>query len=212
MTSRRIYLSGYAAVFLVACIAFFSLTFNREWTRPAAVPALEVPDQHVLYDQTSCIQPSDSPVVVEVPPPPPIKRRNVVVGSVFPHHFDVYMTVVWTLERVLSSIPDSQVHVFAEPFNYGFQSLVDRLGLYHGRRRGTNELVPFLSTEEGGAVDMIVLGTCEVEYVARVSSSMQLLIMHVRRAVSVHGTPSSSPHGMPVLPHKSSSSCVSCTT
>ena len=214
MTSRRLYLSGYAAVFLVACIAFFSLTFNREWTRPAEAPALEVPEQHLLFEQTSCVQlpqPSERPVaaVEDAPSPAPVKRRNVVVASAFPHHFDVYMTVVWTLERVLSYVPDYKVHVFAEPFNYGFQSLVDRLSLYHGRRRPTSELVPFMSGEEGETVDMIVLGTCEIECVTHISSMVPLLIVPCRPdAVFVHGTLSSSPHGIPVLRTTNSSSCV----
>ena len=124
-----------------------------------------------LPSETTCAQPDPadlaSPIAStdDIAPKAAFKRRNVIVASVFPHHFDVYLAVVWTLERVLSHVPGSRVRVFAEPFGYGFQSVAERLGLYSGKRSNPEEMIPFLSSEEGLSVDVVILGTCEFEYV-----------------------------------------------
>lgn len=93
------------------------------------------------------------------------KRRNIVIASFFGYHFDVYMTIAWTLERVLANTPGSVIQVFAPPFFYGFQKIVNDLGLYHGQIRDPEQLLSYITDHTNGVVDTVFLGTCEFEYV-----------------------------------------------
>lgn len=176
MPSRRLVVSGCAALLVVIWFGLTSSVLDHgKWS--LLRPHVDLPSEHSfkLYDDNSaCLQtkppdPETPSIVNNTSILSHITRRNIAVASVFPHHFDVYMTVVWTLQRVLAQVPDSQIHVFAAPFNYGFQSLVDRLGLHHGSRNHPNELVSFLDSEEGRRIDVLVLGTCEIECVSHAS-------------------------------------------
>lgn len=93
----------------------------------------------------------------------PVTRKHVAIASFFGYHFDVYMALAWTLERVLTKVPGSELHVFAQPFYYGFQSVVEDLGLYHGVRDDVEDFLPYVRSNP--TLDLIVLGTCEVECV-----------------------------------------------
>jgi hypothetical protein len=99
----------------------------------------------------------------------PQKRHRVAVSSTVPgFHFDVYMSLVWTLERAMSrSQTGGVVEVYAPaPFSFKFQSIVDALGLYHGETRRSDELIDAINSDMGdGGIDMVVLGTCEIECV-----------------------------------------------
>lgn len=96
----------------------------------------------------------------------PQRRRNVAVASKFGYHFDVYMALAWTFERVMQEA-SGQILVYAsQPFYFNFDSIVNDLGLYHGEISHHDNLIRDLnhSPVEGG-IDMVVLGTCETECV-----------------------------------------------
>jgi hypothetical protein len=96
----------------------------------------------------------------------PIKRHSVVVASAFGFHTDVYMALVWTLERITQK-PVPVYHVDNEPFNFGFGEAVKRLGLHHGPVLNISDLPSALNntSSDGTMIDLLVFGTCEVEYV-----------------------------------------------
>ncbi len=76
------------------------------------------------------------------------------------------MAVAWTIERVIRKrSAHGHLQVYANtPFNgYGFQEVIEKLGLYHGTFRKPEELVKDLSSGmENYQYDLIILGTCEV--------------------------------------------------
>ncbi|KAJ7261791.1 hypothetical protein B0H12DRAFT_1013318 [Mycena haematopus] len=57
------------------------------------------------------------------------------------------------------------VEVYApNEFAFEFQSIVDTLGLYHGRNRRSDELIGAINSNMGdGGIDLVVLGTCELD-------------------------------------------------
>jgi hypothetical protein len=98
----------------------------------------------------------------------PQKRHRVAVASTFGFHFDVYMSLVWTLERVMGRSPSGGVVEVYAPAEFGFefQTIVDTLGLYHGENRHSDELIQAINSNMGdGGIDLVVLGTCEFEWV-----------------------------------------------
>ncbi|OBZ71969.1 hypothetical protein A0H81_08138 [Grifola frondosa] len=156
---RRLLLAGLAVVVFLA--AFWSLLPE------SSIPAKATEEWwHPINDSTNT---SHSLHNQPVPELPLRKRHNVAVASTFVHHFDVYMALVWTLELVLQPKYDGEnsdgpIHVFAPPFGFGFQSVVDRLQLYHGVRGLPEALVPHIVGQPGdGGIDMVVLGTCEID-------------------------------------------------
>lgn len=119
-------------------------------------------------EQIVCSDTLQTPLHHEVLVVFPRRRRNIVVASVFAYHFDVYLALVWTLERVLGDedvgATSGKVRVFAQPFHLGFPAIVERLGLYHGELSNPDALVPaILSSSHGSPIDMVILGTCEIE-------------------------------------------------
>ncbi|KAH9479939.1 hypothetical protein JR316_0008536 [Psilocybe cubensis] len=104
----------------------------------------------------------DNQVGEEVVPESPQKRRNVAVASTFGYHFDVYMAVVWTLQRVMK---EGKVQVYTPgPFYFDFQRIVDTYKLYNGTYKDYNTLVDDVTSVGGdGGIDLIVLGTCELD-------------------------------------------------
>ena len=59
-----------------------------------------------------------------------------------------------------------QIHVFAQPFPFGFQEVVEELQLWKlpGVRSDHERFIDFLNSEtDDGGVDLIVLGTCQYE-------------------------------------------------
>ncbi|KAF7336776.1 putative eukaryotic translation initiation factor 5 [Mycena venus] len=96
----------------------------------------------------------------------PQKRHRVAVASIFGFHFDTYLPVVWTLERVMGRSPTGgTVEVYApDEFGFEFQKIVDTLGLYHGEVKHSDELIGAINSNMGdGGIDMVVLGTCEFD-------------------------------------------------
>ncbi|RPD62107.1 hypothetical protein L226DRAFT_546001 [Lentinus tigrinus ALCF2SS1-7] len=65
-----------------------------------------------------------------------------------------------------SEDPPGRIHVFAQPFPYGFQEVVEDLHLWkhQGVRAEHETFIDFLNSETGdGGVDLIVLGTCQYD-------------------------------------------------
>lgn len=92
----------------------------------------------------------------------PQKRMNVAIASSFGFHFDVYMTVAWTLQRVMK---EGNVQVYTPgTFGYDFQSIVEKYGLYKGTYKEHTALTQDVLDGNGdGGIDLIVFGTCELE-------------------------------------------------
>lgn len=93
----------------------------------------------------------------------PVKRHNVAVASLFGYHFDVYMALAWTLDRIRDRTPGLRLRVFADTFYYGFEDVVKNLGMYHGERYDANQLLSSMSDQNGDMIDLLILGTCEFE-------------------------------------------------
>jgi hypothetical protein len=93
----------------------------------------------------------------------PQRHQNIAVASTFGFHHDVYMALVWTLGKVLQNT--GTIDVFAPfPFGFDFGTIVKDLNLYNGTIHDPKTLIRRLSQPEGEAwIDMVVLGTCEVE-------------------------------------------------
>jgi hypothetical protein len=99
----------------------------------------------------------------------PQKRHRVAVASTFGFHHDVYMSLVWTLQRVMGRSPTGgTVEVYAPfPFGFEFQTIVETLQLYEGQVKSPELLIEAINSNMGdGGIDLVVLGTCEVECVA----------------------------------------------
>lgn len=137
-----------------AIFAFFVFL----WVSTRATDTDAHAQSDVGLDKLRVVPPSDGSRI-------PVRRRhNIAVASVFGYHFDVYMALVWTLRKVLSSDEQGVVRVFAEPFSMGFPAIIDRLGLYRGTQMSPNDLVPeVLLSSINTSIDMVILGTCEVE-------------------------------------------------
>ncbi|KAF7312498.1 hypothetical protein MIND_00263500 [Mycena indigotica] len=135
---------------LAACVVVLSYLFWRwqylslEGALPAARCSLEVADHSTALST-------------------PQRRFRVAVASYFGFHFDVYMALVWTLERVMAQ--SGAVEVYAEqPFGFDFQNIVDDLRLYRGAVKPPDRLVSDIRANMGtGGIDLVVLGTCEVD-------------------------------------------------
>ncbi|KAJ7210240.1 hypothetical protein C8J57DRAFT_1098272 [Mycena rebaudengoi] len=58
------------------------------------------------------------------------------------------------------------VEVYAPPFIFGFQTIVETLQLYRGMVKKPDALIDAINDNMGaGGIDMVVLGTCEIECV-----------------------------------------------
>lgn len=93
------------------------------------------------------------------------KHKRIAIASTVDFHYDVYLALAWTLERVMKG--QGQIDVYGEtPLRFEFGKVVQQLGLYHGVIRNPPQL--FLDLADHGlddAIDMVILGTCELECV-----------------------------------------------
>lgn len=86
------------------------------------------------------------------------------------------------------------------PYAFGFQEIVDELGLYHGPVKTPEELVKDITQDSGeGSIDLVVLGTCEVEYVSCQSHIDGSLLIKDVLACEEIGMNNCWPHGMHVM-------------
>jgi hypothetical protein len=89
-------------------------------------------------------------------------HKNIVVASIFGWHFDVYLALVWSMQRVLKGRGNVQVYAVT-PYPYDFQSIINELALYRGSFNKPTDLIGDL--RRNTMIDMIVFGTCEYECV-----------------------------------------------
>jgi hypothetical protein len=112
-------------------------------------------------------------------------HKNIAVASVFGFHFDVWLALVWTIERVWKGHGHVQVYADAPPFFYDFDTILDRLSLYHGSIKNPTELIKDL--HQNTAIDMVIFGTCVIECVGLLFGFLHSL-MDACLPVSVTGT------------------------
>jgi hypothetical protein len=111
----------------------------------------------------------------------PETRKNVVIASDFPFHFDVYLALAWTMHRVMSNAAQLQVYAH-QPFLYGFQDIV-HLGLHLGEIKDPKDLIPDIVGNVD--IDMVVLGTCEIECVNPSLTHKSALTQNFRQHVAM---------------------------
>jgi hypothetical protein len=87
-------------------------------------------------------------------------HENIAVASDI-LHYDVYLPLVWTLQRVMKGHGNVQVYARL-PFLHNFKKISEELGLYHGSVKKPGDLIKDV---ESTAIDMVVIGTCELEWV-----------------------------------------------
>jgi hypothetical protein len=78
------------------------------------------------------------------------------------------MSLTWALQKVMDrSHTGGTVEVYAPfPLAYEFQSIVETLQLHHGEVKTPDTLIEDINKNMGhGGIDLVVLGTCEVECV-----------------------------------------------
>ncbi|KAJ7455257.1 hypothetical protein B0H11DRAFT_2067394 [Mycena galericulata] len=154
MASRR-------QLLFAAC--FFALPFLL-WQLASLGEEYSLPGAH-LWPKPFCsvtVSTAEGDVVVSAPQ----TRNHVAVASTFGFHHDVYMAVVWTLQRVMDrSSAGGSVEVYApQPFGFEFQTIVDTLQLYRGEVKNPDDLIDDINRNTGdGGIDMVVLGTCEFD-------------------------------------------------
>ncbi|KAF7351772.1 putative eukaryotic translation initiation factor 5 [Mycena sanguinolenta] len=126
---------------------------------PSPIP-LPVPDTPPL---PAVMLPADGDV--SDPPFFPQRRHRIAVATTYSPHMDVYMSFAWTLQRVMDRKPfGGTVEVYAPPFPYGFQTIVERLGLYRGVVQKPDTFLDAMNDNVGdGGIDIVVLGTCEAD-------------------------------------------------
>ncbi|KAJ7691577.1 hypothetical protein B0H17DRAFT_934873 [Mycena rosella] len=117
-----------------------------------------------LWESPSC--PTIRPTVAVNTLAIPQRRHNVAIASTFDDHHNVYLSLVWTLQRVMDRSPSGgALQVYAPvPFKFGFQEIVDTLQLYRGEVRNPSALIDDINSNKGAeGIDIVVLGTCEVD-------------------------------------------------
>ncbi|PPQ75088.1 hypothetical protein CVT24_010153 [Panaeolus cyanescens] len=105
----------------------------------------------------------------------PQKRQRVAIASTFGYHFDVYLALAWTMQRVMSRLPNPAAHDLGgngtvavytpeSEFHFGFNKIIDALGLYKGEIKPSENLFDDLDKAmDGHKIDLVVLGTCEID-------------------------------------------------
>jgi hypothetical protein len=81
-----------------------------------------------------------------------------------------FRNLLGVLEKELCPHPNGSVSVYIpETFGYGFENIINELGLCHGRFSefptffNEIESTGLFAEDEGSSIDMIFLGTCESE-------------------------------------------------
>lgn len=96
---------------------------------------------------------------------------HIAIASYVGWHFEIYMGIVGTLERTFLNSENHTVQVYIpEHFRYGFDKLVDELGLYHGQLSDKDSFLRDIDStnlypEDQGTsmIDLVILPSCEWE-------------------------------------------------
>ena len=93
------------------------------------------------------------------------KHHHIAIATAFGLHFDVWLPVAWTLQRLLRGVEGTSVQAYAEtPFAHGFGEISDQLGLYHGTVKDYEAIIADLRSNEGdGGIDLVILPTSIIE-------------------------------------------------
>lgn len=161
MASRRLSTYGLAATLALGSLWLLSHSFSlgRDYSDlgQSHLPHVDLFNSDHAFDLAQP-QSSSSP-----------RRRNITFATSFVYHGDVYMALAKSIGDIMDSEDaPGQIHVFAQPFPYGFQEVVEDLHLWkhQGVRAEHDTFIDFLNSETGdGGVDLIVLGTCQYECV-----------------------------------------------
>jgi len=101
----------------------------------------------------------------------PQVRRNVALATRFGYHHDVIFALSWTIERVMKG--NGKLNVYApSPLSWNFDDVVEELGLYHGAVKRDRDLIKDILDSPDGGIDMVILGTCEIECVVHFHSQI----------------------------------------
>lgn len=89
------------------------------------------------------------------------KHHNIAIATTFGLHFDVWLPVAWTLQRIMRGVESSAVQVYAEtPFAHEFGEISDGLGLYRGSIKDYEAIIADLrANERDGGIDTVILPT-----------------------------------------------------
>ena len=170
MASRRFSTYALAGVLALGGVWLLSPSFavgGRDYSE-LAHPNLP----HANLPQAGLSKPTTPPGTHDLeasvtPTTPSIRRKNVTFASSFVYHGDVYMALAKSMGDVMDREGvHGQIHVFAQPFPFGFQEVVEDLQLWKhpGVRSDHERFIDFLNSEtDDGGVDLIVLGTCQYE-------------------------------------------------
>ena len=93
------------------------------------------------------------------------KHHHIAIATSFDLHFDVWLPVAWTLQRLLRGIEGTSVQAYAKtPFAHGFGEISDQLGLYYGIVKDYEAIIADLRANEGdGGIDLVILPTAIIE-------------------------------------------------
>ncbi|KAH9476941.1 hypothetical protein JR316_0010857 [Psilocybe cubensis] len=89
-------------------------------------------------------------------------RNNIAIASSFGFHFDVYLAVAWTLQRVMRQ---GSVQLYTPtPYYFDFQTIIDKYDLYRGSVKDYEDLSKdIMDNSVNGGFDLVILGTCEID-------------------------------------------------
>ncbi|KAI0750673.1 hypothetical protein C8Q80DRAFT_1153320 [Daedaleopsis nitida] len=166
MASRKLSSYGVAAVLALGSLWLLSHSFSvsREYTSSSQAHLDQVdfaaPPSTSSYPDLTSSHGHD-------PNLNPLRRRNVSFATSFVYHGDVYMALAKSMGDIMDTEEaPTQIHIFAQPFPFGFQEVLDDLHLWkhQGVREHHDKFIDFLNSETGdGGVDLIVLGTCQYD-------------------------------------------------
>ncbi|KAJ6478976.1 hypothetical protein C8R45DRAFT_1006390 [Mycena sanguinolenta] len=139
------------------CSPLSPVTESMAFPSPISLPLPVIPPLPAI------IQPADDDI--SHPPLIPQRRHRIAVATTYSPHMDVYMSLAWTLQRVMDhNPPGGTVEVYAPPFPYDFQTVVEQLGLYRGVVKKPDAFMDAINDNIGDdGVDTVVLGTCEMD-------------------------------------------------
>jgi hypothetical protein len=152
--------------FILALLVVFSL-----WYKDAALGTFRDAMGQQLCSAPLKLEQAEisSPPYQGSPPPSPLVRKNIALATSFDYHQDVLFALAWTLERVMKG--DAKLNVYVPPkLSWNIEGVVRELGLYHGEMKSKDDLIRDIVDNPGdGGIDMVILGTCEIECVVRSS-------------------------------------------
>jgi hypothetical protein len=158
--NRRPYLRCFVLAFVILILLSIAASWHKEVLWSACRVTFDGPVHTPSLNALSAI---------------PQKRKNVAFATTFAYHLDVLLPVAWTMERVMKGNGKMQAYI-PTALPYDFQDVVHELGIYSGTIKSHDEFLDGLRADN--EIDLVVLGTCEFEYVTvRIISSLWLSLI-----------------------------------